>query len=190
MAAYHDDRTSLTLGPVSNACLPGFSHLALRGVKSLGTGLVLSFRSQCMVASVGGEPTLLSYHWMLHLPVVGFSSLWISRRPLTVFFFHAFFRQQQGPTPTRSKHGPGLGPVQRSGRRLGPSGSGTNGSWSRSLRRNAISAAACGPAWERKSARWDCDKEGSSTWSRKKRFRVRDAQCCHPCLHSPGAAIP
>ena len=106
------------------------------------------------------------------------------------FFFHAFFRQQQGPTPTRSKHGPGVGPVRRSSRRLGPSGSGTNGSWSRSLRRNAISAAACGPAWERKSARWDGDKEGSSTWSRKKRFRVRDAQCCHPCLHSPGAAIP
>ena len=43
---------------------------------------------------------------------------------------------------------------------------------------------------ERKSARWDGGKEGSSTWSRKKRFRVRDAQCCHPCLHSPGSAIP
>ena len=89
-----------------------------------------------------------------------------------------------------------------------PQRPGASGSWSRSLRSNAICivsavsevwgslgmawshAAACGPAWEHKSARWDGGKEGSSTWSRKKRFRVRDAQCCHPCLHSPGSAIP
>ena len=51
-------------------------------------------------------------------------------------------------------------------------------------------AAACGPAWGRKSARWEGGKEGSSTWSRKNRFRVRDAQCRHPCLHSPSSAIP
>ena len=25
--------------------------------------------------------------------------------------------------------------------------------------------------------------------SRKKRFRARDAQSCHPCFHSPGSAI-
>ena len=33
-------------------------------------------------------------------------------------------------------------------------------------------AAACEPAWERKSARWEGGKEGSSMWSQKKRFRV------------------
>ena len=89
-----------------------------------------------------------------------------------------------------------------------PQRPGASGSWSRSLRRNAICIASggergVGVAWDslepcsgvrtglgtqqRTAGR---QQKGSSTWSRKKRFRVRDAQCCHPCLHSPGSAIP
>ena len=70
-----------------------------------------------------------------------------------------------------------------------PQRPGASGSWSR---------ARCGGrlgwlgAMQRHADRPGSDggKEGSSTWSRKKRFRVRDTQCCHPCLHSPLSAIP
>ena len=44
-------------------------------------------------------------------------------------------------------------------------------------------------AWSQ-AASWAGGGAGSSTWSRKKSFRVRDARCCHPCLHSPGSAVP
>ena len=44
--------------------------------------------------------------------------------------------------------------------------------------------------WDRKSARWDGGREGMNTLSRKKAFRVRDAQCCHPCTHRARRSLP